>query len=76
HFAAEAAATRTALADAQPRLAAIAAERGLALGQTTVGGGSDNGDRQRPAVTPQPVALQPVRAATSADPSHSDQRLA
>lgn len=73
HFAAEAAATRVALAEAQPRLADIAAERGLTLGQTSVGGGG-NGERA-PAQPPLAVAA-PVAAAARAEQSSSDQRLA
>ena len=40
HFAAEQAATRALIHDAQPRLAALAQERGLTLGQTAVDAGA------------------------------------
>lgn len=76
HFAADAAATRAALAEAQPRLADIAAERGLALGETTVGaGGGERGRERSPNAPPAPArGFAPTRH--SADQSVSDQRLA
>lgn len=52
HFAAEQAATRTLLADAQPRLAELAEARGLKLGQGAPGESSAGGNPQR-APTPQ-----------------------
>jgi flagellar hook-length control protein FliK len=60
HFAAEQAATRALLTDAQPQLAQIAATRGLTLGQTSVG--SDGGHAQRQPQHPTPP-WQPPRAA-------------
>ncbi len=76
HFAAEAAATRAALAEAQPRLADIAAERGLALGETTVGAGSgEQGGQRPPAAQPAAPQATPPRPQSSAQ-SVSDQRLA
>ena len=67
HLAAEQAATRTLLTDAQPRLADLAAERGLKLAQTSVDGGSwggaTGGERQQPYRRPdQPHA--PLRVAS------------
>ena len=52
HFAAEQAATRTLLADAQPRLAELAEARGLKLGQGAPGESNAGGNPQR-APTPQ-----------------------
>lgn len=52
HFAAEQAATRLLLQDAQPRLAAIAEERGLRIGQTAV-------DANTASSTPQQQQRQP-----------------
>ena len=61
-FVAEQAATQTLIQDAQPRLAAIAEERGLKLGQSAVAGGGIGADttgsqpqhQQRPAATAMP----------------------
>ena len=66
HLAAEQVATRALLADAQPRLADLAVERGLKLAQTSVDsgswGGTTGGDPHRPHQRPgQPRA--PVRTA-------------
>ncbi|TXC72435.1 flagellar hook-length control protein FliK [Sphingomonas ginsenosidivorax] len=75
HFAAEQAATRAMLADAQPQLADIAASRGLTLGQTSVG--SDGGAQQRPQTPPPIPTWQPQRAATPATAAAtSDIRIA
>lgn len=69
HFAADTAATRGLLSEAQPRLADIASQRGLTLGDTTVGGGgtgSQNDPRQRAETTAQaPHSPRPPRAANS-----------
>lgn len=79
HFAAEQAATRTMLTDAQPRLAQIAESRGLRLGDTGVGGqsaggsgagaGADtSGQQQRTPVRPIPASTTPrALRATDAD---------
>ena len=59
HFTADQAATRAILTDAQPRLAAIAEQRGLRLGGSTVDGGSTNagaGQQQQQAASRQPAA--------------------
>lgn len=59
HFTAEAPATRALIADAQPRLAEIAEQRGLRLGQSSVDSGA--GQQQRQA-QPQPAPAQPTPA--------------
>lgn len=61
HFTADNAAARTALADAQPRLAELAEARGLRLGQTSVDGGAAGQGQhlnqgQRQSAAPQPVS--------------------
>lgn len=58
-FTAEQPATRALIQDAQPRLAAIAEERGLRLGQTAVDGGGTTGSM------PQQQQRQPQRDATA-----------
>lgn len=75
HFAAEQAATRALLQDAAPRLAEAAEARGLKLGQTDIGGGSDRNDR-RPPNDPHPVAPAPARTAGAADEDDDDTRIA
>jgi len=77
HFAAEQAATRTLLQDAQPRLAELADARGLKLSQGNVDTGA--GQQQQRAATPhQPSAPARARAgtATAADTDSTDTRLA
>ena len=53
HFNAEQAATRTLLADAQPRLAELAEARGLKLGQGALGDGNAGSSQQRAPVPSQ-----------------------
>lgn len=53
HFNAEQAATRTLLADAQPRLADLAEGRGLKLGQGALGDGNAGSNQQRAPVPSQ-----------------------
>ena len=65
HFAAEQAATRALIQDAQPRLAAVAQERGLSLGQTSVDAGEAQQERSQ-----QQRAAQPRIAAAPAAPEH------
>ncbi len=77
HFAAEQAATRTLLQDAQPRLAELADSRGMKLTQSSVDTGT--GQQQQRAATPhQPSAPARARAgtATAADTDSTDTRLA
>jgi len=75
HFAAEQAATRSLLEDARPQLADIAAARGIALGQTSVG--PDGGNRQPPSPTPSPSpSRQAPHAAVPAAAAASDIRIA
>ncbi|NII57853.1 flagellar hook-length control protein FliK [Sphingomonas aerolata] len=77
HFAAEQAATRSLLQEAQPRLAELADARGLKLSQGSVDTGA--GQQQQRAATPhQPSAPARARAgtATAADTDSTDTRLA
>ncbi len=75
HFAAEQAATRSLLEDARPQLADIAAARGIALGQTSVG--ADGGNQQRqPAPAPIPTWHPPHITAAAAAATPSDIRIA
>ena len=64
HFTAAQEGTRALLQDARPELARLAAERGLKLGDSSVGGG-DAQPQRRPA-TPTPARFAaPIRAATA-----------
>ncbi len=77
HFAADVPATRALLAEAQPRLAELAAERGLRLGQSGVDAGGQGQDQRRPPTAQQ--AFQPAappRAGGAEDDVNSDQRIA
>lgn len=76
HFAAEQSATRALLEDARPQLADIAAARGLALGQTSVG--SDGGAQQRPQQSPnwRPPHVANPTAPTAAAATPDDIRIA
>lgn len=78
HFAAEQAATRTLLQDAQPRLAELADARGLKLSQSSVDTGTGQQQQQRAATPHQPSAPARARAgtATAADTDPTDTRLA
>jgi flagellar hook-length control protein FliK len=60
-FAADVPATRAMLADAQPRLAELAQQRGLRLGQSSVDAGTSGEGQQRPA-DPRPIPPRPMRA--------------
>lgn len=76
HITAETQAARQLIADAQPRLAEIAEQRGIKLGQTSVdsnGAGAGSGQQRDPARTAQPLA--PRSARTEANPS-TDDRIA
>jgi len=78
HFNAEVPATRALLADAQPRLAELAAERGLRLGQSGVDGGAQGqGDRRPPAAQAAFAPSAPPRARENAhdDDTGSDRRI-
>lgn len=80
-FQAEQAATRALLADAQPKLAEIAGERGLRLGDTSVTGGGANmtgGNDRPPMPQPQPAPLptSPAPAVSSAAEADADTRIA
>ncbi len=78
HFAAEQAATRTLLQDAQPRLAELADSRGMKLTQSNVDTGAGQQQQQRAATPHQPSAPARARAgtATAADTDSTDTRLA
>lgn len=77
HFAADAAQTRTMLADAQPRLADAAQARGIKLGQTSVGAGGGEAGHQPPRQPAAPMPSRPVSARpTSADAASDSSRLA
>jgi flagellar hook-length control protein FliK len=74
HFAAEIAATRALLADAQSRLADAAQARGLRLGQATVDAGSGQAGRQpqqQPAA-PTPLPARPAPAAIADTDAHPE----
>ena len=75
HFTAEQAATRTLLADAQPRLAEIAEARGLRLGQTGVDGGTGGQPDQRHDA-PRPAPRAPSAAHAQQILSPTDDRIA
>ncbi len=67
HFTAAQGETRALLQDARPELARLAAERGLKLGDSTVGGG-DAQQQQRRAATPTPARFAAPSRATTTDP--------
>lgn len=73
HFNAEQAATRTLLADAQPRLAELAEARGLKLAQGSM---SDGGAQQRAPAAPQTPNRPASAAAVIADTAADDTRIA
>lgn len=75
HFTAEQAATRDLLNDAQPRLAELAAARGLQLGQAGVGTGAQGGGR-RPPVAAGVRANAPASDSGAEAPTGSDDRIA
>jgi hypothetical protein len=73
HFAADAAQTRAILADAQPKLAELAQQRGFRLGQATVdAGASGGGQRQQP----QSAAPPPQRPASAFVPMTAEDAAA
>jgi len=69
HFTADVAATRTLIADAQPRLAEAAQARGLRLGQATVDAGGGGAGRQPPQqhqpATSSPIPARPAPASAA-----------
>jgi hypothetical protein len=75
HFTAEQAATRDLLDAAQPRLAELAAARGLQLGDAGVGAGANQGGR-RPPVEETVLANPPASDSGAELPSRSDARIA
>lgn len=83
HFAADSAATRTLLADAQPRLAELAEARGIRLGQATInagtGGSAQHQQQQQQQSQPTlPIPAHPAsaRAAHTAEATADSTRLA
>ena len=74
HFNAEQAATRTLLADAQPRLAELAEARGLKLAQGSLGDGG--AQQQRAPATPQTPNRPAPASAVIADTATDDTRIA
>ncbi|TCQ05763.1 flagellar hook-length control protein FliK [Sphingomonas sp. PP-CC-3A-396] len=75
HFNAEQAATRTLLADAQPRLAELAEARGLKLGQDALGDGNAGSSRQR-APTPSQIPNRTTTTAAMIADAAEDTRIA
>ncbi|WP_174286041.1 flagellar hook-length control protein FliK [Sphingomonas bacterium] len=76
-FTADQAATRAILTEAQPRLAAIAEQRGLRLGGSTVdGGGSGAGQQQQQAMARQPTAPRPSSPNVATTIADDDTRIA
>ena len=76
HFTADVAATRSLLADAQPRLAELAEARGLRLGQSAVDGGQGQEPRRQPQPATVSLPTQRRDSAASEDMADSDQRIA
>ncbi|HVI98188.1 MAG TPA: flagellar hook-length control protein FliK [Sphingomonas sp.] len=77
-FTADVAQTRAMLAEAQPRLAELAAQRGLRLGQASVdaGAGGQNQHQQHAAASPAPLPSRPASAAARDEGSTETGRLA
>lgn len=76
HFAAEQAATRALLTDAQQRLAEFAEARGLKLGQASVGGGPGQQPQRQPTPQPANIPASPARAGRDHDPELATTRVA
>jgi Meckel syndrome type 1 protein len=74
HFSADAAQTRAILADAQPKLAELAQQRGFRLGQATVDAGTNgSGQRQQPHfAAPAPQRPASAFTATAAEEAAPD----
>ncbi|WP_034157880.1 flagellar hook-length control protein FliK [Sphingomonas sp. ERG5] len=76
HFAAENAATRTLLNDAQPRLAELAEARGVRIAQSSVDSGG-NGTGRQPHQPAPVLAAAPARIRPAVDTeTNTDQRIA
>ncbi len=75
HFNAEQVATRTLLADAQPRLAELAEARGLKLGQGALGDGNAASSQQR-APTPSQIPNRTTTTAAMIADAADDTRIA
>ncbi len=75
HFNAEQAATRTLLADAQPRLTELAEARGLKLGQGALGDGNAGSSQQR-APTPSQIPNRTTTTAAMIADAADDTRIA
>ena len=79
HFSAEAAQTRAILADAQPRLAELAQQRGVRLGQATVDAGANRGGQRQHPQFAAPAPQRPASAfatATAEEAADDSLRLA
>ncbi|RYD50925.1 MAG: flagellar hook-length control protein FliK [Sphingomonadales bacterium] len=80
HFAAETQAARQILTDAQPRLAELAEQRGIRLGQTSVdsqaGANAQSGQRQNDAQRPQNPSAPASAGAAKDQITQSDDRVA
>ncbi|HEX8418128.1 MAG TPA: flagellar hook-length control protein FliK, partial [Methylobacterium sp.] len=74
-LAAEQAATRTLLAEAQPRLHELAEARGIKLAQADVGANANGGQRQ-PVPQPARTPIAPAGAARDDEPSTTTTRIA
>jgi len=68
-FSAEQPETRQLLTDAQPKLAEIAAQRGIRIGQSTVDSGQGGGQQRQPETARQPIAN---RLAVNTTPEPTD----
>jgi len=75
HFAAEAQATRALLSDAAPKLAELADARGLRLGDTSVGTGSEQARGGRQDAPRAPLRTAPASAVTESE-TITDTRIA
>ena len=77
HFAAAEPATRTLLAEAQPRLQELAEAKGLKLAQSQVDSGAgNNGERRQPAAQQPATPSRPASARDAATAHPTDTRLA
>jgi Meckel syndrome type 1 protein len=76
HFTAEQAATRTLIADAQPRLTELAEARGIKLAQADVGTGFGAGDQKQTSARPTRPADAPPSAVHDDEPEIATIRVA
>lgn len=76
HFTVEQEATRSLLADAQPRLTELAAARGLRIGDSSVSTESGGGNGATPQPRPAPPVIPAPRAPVEESQTPSDARVA